>query len=58
MAERSLASALLRLLATRADRLAAFGEVDWDKALAWLRRLRGRPAHRSRPSRKRPCGSP
>lgn len=42
MAERSLASALLRLLATRADRLAAFSEVDWDKALAWLRRLRGR----------------
>src|SRR5208282_3354593 len=41
MAERSLASALLRLLATRADRLAAFSEVDWDKALAWLRRLRG-----------------
>jgi exodeoxyribonuclease V alpha subunit len=37
MAERSLASALLRLLAARADRLAAFGTVDWDKALAWLR---------------------
>jgi exodeoxyribonuclease V alpha subunit len=42
MAERSLASALLRLLAARADRLAAFSEVDWDKALAWLRGLRGR----------------
>jgi exodeoxyribonuclease V alpha subunit len=42
MAERSLASALLRLLASRADRLAAFSEVDWDKALAWLRSLRGR----------------
>ena len=37
MAERALASALLRLLATRADRLAAFREVDWDKALTWLR---------------------
>jgi exodeoxyribonuclease V alpha subunit len=41
MAERSLASALLRLLAARADRLAAFSDVDWDKALAWLRGLRG-----------------
>ena len=37
MAERSLASALLRLLAARADRLASFGAVDWDKALGWLR---------------------
>jgi exodeoxyribonuclease V alpha subunit len=37
MAERPLASALLRLLAARADRLAAFSDVDWDKALAWLR---------------------
>jgi len=37
MAERSLASALLRLLAARADRLAAFADVDWDKALSWLR---------------------
>jgi exodeoxyribonuclease V alpha subunit len=43
MAERSLASALLRLLATRADRLAAFKEVDWDKALAWLRGRTGAP---------------
>src|SRR5580704_2570270 len=43
MAERSLASALLRLLATRADRLAAFSEVDWDKALAWLRSRTGAP---------------
>jgi exodeoxyribonuclease V alpha subunit len=42
-AERSLASALLRLLAARADRLAAFTEVDWDKALAWLRRRTGTP---------------
>ncbi len=36
-AERSLAHALLRLHAARADRLAAFAEVDWDKALGWLR---------------------
>ena len=43
MAERSLASALLRLLAARADRLAAFSEVDWDKALAWLRGRTGVP---------------
>jgi exodeoxyribonuclease V alpha subunit len=43
MAERSLASALLRLLATRADRLAAFSSVDWDKALTWLRGRTGAP---------------
>jgi exodeoxyribonuclease V alpha subunit len=42
-AERSLASALFRLLGTRADRLAAFGAVDWDKALAWLRSRTGVP---------------
>ena len=36
-AERSLAHALLRLHAARADRLAGFAAVDWDKALAWLR---------------------
>jgi exodeoxyribonuclease V alpha subunit len=36
-AERALASALLRLHAARADRLAAFTSVDWDRALAWLR---------------------
>ena len=42
MAERALASALRRLLAARADRLAAFSTVDWDRALAWLRGLRGR----------------
>ena len=42
MAERALASALRRLLAARADRLAAFSTVDWDRALAWLRSLRGR----------------
>ena len=36
-AERSVAHALLRLLAARADRLSAFAAVDWDKALGWLR---------------------
>jgi len=36
-AERSVAHALLRLLAARADRLTAFAAVDWDKALSWLR---------------------
>ena len=36
-AERSLARALLRLHAARADRLAGFAAVDWDKALGWLR---------------------
>src|SRR6266568_4696806 len=36
-AERSLAHALLRLHAARADRLAGFAAVDWDKAFAWLR---------------------
>ena len=35
-AERSLARALLRLHAARADRLAGFAAVDWDKALGWL----------------------
>ena len=43
MAERALSAALLRLLAARADRLAAFREVDWDKALAWLRSRTGAP---------------
>jgi exodeoxyribonuclease V alpha subunit len=36
-AERSVAQALLRLHAARADRLTAFAAVDWDKALGWLR---------------------
>ena len=36
-AERSVAHALLRLLAARADRLGAFAAVDWDKALGWIR---------------------
>ena len=44
MAERALASALLRLLAARADRLAAFSKVDWDRALAWLREPHRRAA--------------
>jgi exodeoxyribonuclease V alpha subunit len=35
-AERSVATALLRLLAAREDRLAGFASVDWDKALGWL----------------------
>jgi exodeoxyribonuclease V alpha subunit len=43
MAERALSAALLRLLAARADRLAGFREVDWDKALAWLRSRTGAP---------------
>jgi exodeoxyribonuclease V alpha subunit len=36
-AERSVAHALLRLLAARADRLSGFAAVDWDQALGWLR---------------------
>ena len=40
-AERSLAHALLRLHAARADRLAAFAAVDWDKALSWLSQRTG-----------------
>jgi exodeoxyribonuclease V alpha subunit len=35
-AESSLAGSLLTLLSTVADRLAAFADVDWDKALGWL----------------------
>ncbi len=35
-AERSLATALCRLLAASRGRLAAFQSVDWDKAFAWL----------------------
>jgi exodeoxyribonuclease V alpha subunit len=41
MAERSVASTLLRLLAARDDRLATFTGVDWEKALYWLRRQTG-----------------
>ncbi|MBO0651510.1 ATP-dependent RecD-like DNA helicase [Streptomyces triculaminicus] len=35
-AELSLAGQLARLLRTEEDRLAAFQDVDWDKALTWL----------------------
>ena len=40
-AERSVAHALLRLLAARADRLSVFASVNWDKALGWLREQTG-----------------
>jgi exodeoxyribonuclease V alpha subunit len=40
-AERSLAGALLDLLDAKEDRLAGFQDVDWDKALTWLRRRTG-----------------
>jgi exodeoxyribonuclease V alpha subunit len=40
-AERSLADALLRLHAARADRLNGFAAVDWGKALDWLRSRTG-----------------
>ena len=40
-AERSVAHALLRLLASQADRLSAFTAVDWDKALGCLRERTG-----------------
>lgn len=36
-AEHSLAAGLLGLLSTPTDRLAAFQDVDWEKALTWLR---------------------
>ena len=36
-AERSLAGGLLELLHASHDRMAAFGRVDWDQALTWLR---------------------
>ncbi|MGE5131450.1 MAG: ATP-dependent RecD-like DNA helicase [Gemmatimonadota bacterium] len=35
-AERSLATGLLELLHAREDRMAAFQEADWGRALAWL----------------------
>src|SRR5271165_1035681 len=40
-AERAVATALRRLLAEPADRLAGFASVDWDKALGWLRERTG-----------------
>ena len=36
-AECSLASGLLELLHAGQDRMAAFGQLDWDRALTWLR---------------------
>ena len=39
--ERSLAASLSRLLSSRADRLAAFQAVDWEKALGWLKTKTG-----------------
>ncbi len=35
-AEVALSAQLLRLLRTEEDRLPAFGDVDWDRALGWL----------------------
>ena len=40
-AETALAAALLRLSTAPADRMPAFGTVDWGKALAWLRARTG-----------------
>jgi exodeoxyribonuclease V alpha subunit len=40
-AEQSLASGLLDLLGSRSERLPAFKDVDWDKALSWLRSRTG-----------------
>ncbi|MEV4846145.1 ATP-dependent RecD-like DNA helicase [Micromonospora matsumotoense] len=40
-AEQSLAATLLRLLHDRADRLPHFTDVDWPRALAWLRAYTG-----------------
>jgi|BogFormECP12_OM2_1039638.scaffolds.fasta_scaffold01860_2 exodeoxyribonuclease V alpha subunit len=40
-AEQSLASGLLDLLGSRSERLPAFKDVDWGKALSWLRSRTG-----------------
>jgi exodeoxyribonuclease V alpha subunit len=40
-AEQSLSNGLLGLLNTRAERLPGFQDVDWGKALAWLRSRTG-----------------
>ncbi len=40
-AERSLAAGLLALLRAGEDRLPAFRDVDWDRALGWLRTRTG-----------------
>ena len=50
-AERPVAGALLRLLAARADRLATFTSLDWDKALSWLRAGPARTWPRNKPTR-------
>jgi exodeoxyribonuclease V alpha subunit len=40
-AEISLANQLMRLIESDVDRMPSFVSVDWDKALAWLRRSTG-----------------
>ncbi|WEP00342.1 ATP-dependent RecD-like DNA helicase [Streptomyces sp. FXJ1.172] len=40
-AELSLSAQLLRLLRTEQDRMPAFGDVDWTKALGWLKTRTG-----------------
>ncbi|WP_093849991.1 SF1B family DNA helicase RecD2 [Streptomyces pini] len=40
-AELSLSAQLLRLLRTEEDRIPAFRDVDWEKALAWLAKRTG-----------------
>jgi exodeoxyribonuclease V alpha subunit len=40
-AEISVAGQLRRLLGSEEDRMAAFADVDWDKALTWLRKRTG-----------------
>jgi exodeoxyribonuclease V alpha subunit len=40
-AEISLAGQLVKLLRSGEDRMSAFADVDWDKALAWLRKRTG-----------------
>src|SRR6202046_4484690 len=40
-AERSLASGLMELLHAGQDRMAGFQEVEWDRAVAWLRQRTG-----------------
>jgi exodeoxyribonuclease V alpha subunit len=40
-AELSLSAQLLRLLRTPEDRLGSFADVDWTRALAWLKRQTG-----------------
>lgn len=54
-AELSLSAQLLRLLRTDEDRMPGFGNVAWDKALAWLK---DRTGVELAPSRSRRSGSP